>query len=267
MKNKNSFIVSFYFKNTPISGKLLVLNSALEEAVKRVDVNSSGKEIIACNMALVSVIGHTMKHPAIITSQIHSGEKYLISEFYDAYKIRTYAKLCDEKDFTLDDNSFLMLTVDWEKINKNRYQTIINPEKDINSIFENYYMKSQQLKIKTKSYFEEGCFSLLIIERNPYKEGSFHDDPWERAQIFLSTVTNDEMKLMVDNYTELLPKIFAEEEIILNNFTELRWQCKCSESRFKSILSQIDQNELKEFVTVNGIEIDCHYCGKKYNIK
>jgi molecular chaperone Hsp33 len=273
----DSFVVNFYLKNSPISGKIVVLKSLLRDAYLNHGFTYSTQKLVALNTALVAVVGNSIKYPAIVTSQVQSANgapKYLVSELYSHYKIRTFARLEAGENFVFD-NSFLVLTVDWEEEKQRRYQSVIKIESDnFEKVFDEYFMQSQQTPTKIKTYFNQDAgsdypmLSMISIERNPYNENNYSDDPWEKAQIFFSTIRDQELVDLDKNYINLLKNVFPEDEVVFANFTEFRWECKCSHEGFKNILKQMNFDELKELESGDeSLEIECNYCGKEYFIK
>lgn len=89
--------------------------------------------------------------------------------------------------------------------------------------------------------------TITELENTIYKVGPVSKwfDQGKSVEELIDALTN--------NTTKLLDK------------RELKYHCPCSKEKFARSLSALDANTIDELINDGGIEIVCHFCGKKYH--
>lgn len=88
---------------------------------------------------------------------------------------------------------------------------------------------------------------------------------WTRANVLLDTV--EEMELIGPSLspTDLLIRLFHEEEPRVFEATSVRFGCSCSSEKVRSTMSIYSQKDIQSMTTTDGlVTADCQFCGAHY---
>ncbi|MEL6684350.1 MAG: Hsp33 family molecular chaperone HslO [Pseudomonadota bacterium] len=88
---------------------------------------------------------------------------------------------------------------------------------------------------------------------------------WNRANVLLDTV--DELELIGPTVspTDLLVRLFHEEEPRVYDAQAIKFGCSCSEDKVRQSLSIYSAKEIATMVTIEGtVTADCQFCGAHY---
>ena len=90
-------------------------------------------------------------------------------------------------------------------------------------------------------------------------------EDWNRANILLSTV--EEMELIGPRVqpTDLLVRLFHEEQPRVFDPQPVAFGCNCSEDRVRNSLSMYSAKDIRHMTTEEGtVTADCQFCGEHY---
>ncbi|MFV2034318.1 MAG: Hsp33 family molecular chaperone HslO, partial [Halocynthiibacter sp.] len=88
---------------------------------------------------------------------------------------------------------------------------------------------------------------------------------WNRVNILLDTVEEFEMIGPSVHPTDLLLRLFHEEEPRVYNAQSVRFGCTCSESRVRQSLSIYSSRDIRHMTKGDGtVTADCQFCGAHY---
>ena len=91
------------------------------------------------------------------------------------------------------------------------------------------------------------------------------EENWNRANILLSSVEEIELIGPTVQPTELLLRLFHEEEPRVYDAQSVKFGCSCSEDKVRNSLSIYSAKELTHMTTDKGeIVADCQFCGAHY---
>ena len=96
-----------------------------------------------------------------------------------------------------------------------------------------------------------------------------HDaaENWTRANVLLDTVEELELIGPSVSPTDLLLRLFHEEEPRVYEAQPVRFGCTCSEERVKQSLSIYSASDIGHMTTDEGlVEADCQFCGAHYEM-
>lgn len=90
---------------------------------------------------------------------------------------------------------------------------------------------------------------------------------WERANILLDTVEELELIGPAVTPTDLLVRLFHEEEPRVFDAQPVRFGCTCSEDRVRQSLSIYSARDIEKMTTDEGrVTADCQFCGAHYDL-
>ncbi|KMW58882.1 Chaperonin [Candidatus Rhodobacter oscarellae] len=108
----------------------------------------------------------------------------------------------------------------------------------------------------------EGAETLLTAK--DLVEGEDGEN-WDRVNILLDTIDETELVGPILQPTDVLVRLFHEEQPRIFDTQPVSFGCTCSEQRVKDSLAGTPVDELRELVTETGmITADCQFCGAQY---
>jgi molecular chaperone Hsp33 len=88
---------------------------------------------------------------------------------------------------------------------------------------------------------------------------------WNRVNILLDTVEDLELIGPSVSPTDLLVRLFDEEEPRVFDATPVRFGCSCSADKVRSTMSIYSQKDISKMTTAEGlVTADCQFCGAHY---
>ncbi|MEJ2031386.1 MAG: Hsp33 family molecular chaperone HslO, partial [Maritimibacter sp.] len=88
---------------------------------------------------------------------------------------------------------------------------------------------------------------------------------WERANILLTSVKEDELIGPAVQPTQMLVRLFHEERPRVFDPHPIHFGCTCTETRVRDSLAMYSQKDIAHMVTEEGIvTADCQFCGAHY---
>jgi len=149
-----------------------------------------------------------------------------------------------------------------------RYQGIIALERDtLAGCLMQYYDLSAQIptKIRLASTAQRaGGLLIQLLPRNSEEEQQRVDeDLWPRLTLLTETLKAQE--LIELDATEILYRLYNEEEVRLPEVELLSFGCTCSKDRCANALIHIGAEAVRETLEFqNPITMDCQFCSTRY---
>jgi molecular chaperone Hsp33 len=92
-------------------------------------------------------------------------------------------------------------------------------------------------------------------------------DDWNRANLLLDTVETLEMIGPSVAPTDLLVRLFHEDEPRVFDPQPVRFGCSCSEDKVRNTMSIYSQKDIARMTTEDGVvTADCQFCGAHYEL-
>ena len=92
-------------------------------------------------------------------------------------------------------------------------------------------------------------------------------EDWIRANALLDTVEDIEMIGPTVTPTELLVRLFHEEEPRIYDTQAVQFGCSCSAEKVRSTMSIYSQKDISKMTTVEGlVTADCQFCSAHYEL-
>jgi molecular chaperone Hsp33 len=92
-------------------------------------------------------------------------------------------------------------------------------------------------------------------------------DNWNRVNILLDTVEDLELIGPSVPPTDLLVRLFHEEQPRVYDAQSVRFGCTCSEERVRQSLSIYSARDIEKMTTEDGrVTADCQFCGSHYDL-
>ncbi len=111
----------------------------------------------------------------------------------------------------------------------------------------------------------EGGESGVFLAKDAQSEED--RESWTRVNILLDTVEDLEMIGPVVPPTELLVRLFHEEQPRVYEAQPVKFGCTCSEGRVRQSLSIYSAKDIEKMTTIDGrVTADCQFCGAHYDL-
>ncbi len=154
----------------------------------------------------------------------------------------------------------LVLTI--ERANADPYQGIVPlAGKNLAAALETYFSQSEQLKTRFWLFANDHHAGGLLLQELPALQHAPAD--WERIEILANTVTAEE--LLGLTCTDMLHRLFHEEQVKVFEAEPVKFACVCSRPRIERTLKALGKQELLGILHEQGdIEVGCEFCGAHY---
>jgi molecular chaperone Hsp33 len=119
---------------------------------------------------------------------------------------------------------------------------------------------------KASPFVAEGAGTGDVMRADDLLDGE-RGENWNRANILLDTV--DDMELIGPSLapTDLLVRLFHEEQPRVYDSQAVRFGCTCSEDRVPQSLSIYSRRDIEKMTTDDGrVTADCQFCGAHYDL-
>ena len=268
----------FYIEDSPIRGEVVHLEEALQTILAQRDYAPAIQVLIGEMLSATALLASTLKIKGRISLQIQASGtlKWAMAECNHLGEVRALADYESDPAFNqAEDSSTVFKTlvspvlfINIEPEFGERYQGIVPLDKpDLAGCLMQYYDLSAQLptRITLASNTERtGGLLIQLLPRNNEEEQKIVDeDLWPRMTMLTSTLKKDELTDLPA--TEILYRLYNEEEVRLPDAEQLKFGCTCSKERCEVALEQIGVDAVRETLEhQNPIEMDCQFCNTKY---
>jgi molecular chaperone Hsp33 len=299
-------ILPFQLDRANIRGRSARLDGVLEEILAQHDYPPVIEALIAETALLTALIGQTIKLRWKLSIQIRSDgpARIIAADYYapqsdgDPARIRAYAsfdetRLGDDPDpFSQIGKGYFAILIDQGK-GTEPYQGITPLDKSsLSACAESYFDQSEQIPTRFELAFgkstlpgqQEGWRAGGIMlqhmpKASPLMKGNDappqpdagdddNSENWNRTNILLNTV--DELELVGPKVstTDLVLRLFHEEQPRIFTAQPVRFGCTCSEDRVRQSLSIYSAKDIAHMTTPDGsVTADCQFCGKHYRLE
>ncbi|MBI1363172.1 MAG: hypothetical protein GC134_04235 [Proteobacteria bacterium] len=222
----HGIVQPFMFDNVPVRGKLLRLNN-ITDHVPSLEVGENDMATVMAELVTSAVCFATdLKGKAYVTLQVHSAGPLplLIAKCNWEGTLRAYAKK-ESDDITKDDimratgdQSIFAVTVDFGRENENYQSFVPIKSTSISASVESYFEQSAQLRTSFRVYTNvtEGKTSAaaVFLQAMPERGGELEEDDWNRLNMLLDTITEEEILSERISEKGMLIRLFGMDDII-----------------------------------------------------
>jgi molecular chaperone Hsp33 len=148
-----------------------------------------------------------------------------------------------------------------------RYQGLVPLEGDAFArSFEAYFAQSEQLPTAIYLASDENNCAGVLIQQIPAEGGAERERDaltFEHAKILADTLQAEEL-LKLDA-TELLHRLYHEDDLRLFDAHPVRFQCRCSRERVAGMLRTLGRDEVFAVLAEQGqVAVTCEFCNEPY---
>ncbi|MBO9463809.1 Hsp33 family molecular chaperone HslO [Tropicibacter sp. R15_0] len=297
-------VLPFQLDNTDMRGRVARLDGVLSGVLKQHAYPASVEALVAEMALLTALIGQTIKLKWKLSLQVQTkgAVRMIATDYYGPEKegeparIRAYAsfdkdRLTDETPFKqLGNEGYFAILIDQGDGTK-PYQGITGLSGDsLADCATTYFAQSEQLPTRFSLSFGKsmepgvpehwragGIMLQQLPKASPLLKGAEHvlaqpeatadevEENWNRVNFHLNTV--EDLELIGPNVTptELLTRLFHEEQPRVYDAQPVQFGCTCSEDRVRQSLSIYSAKDIEKMTTPEGtVTADCQFCSAHY---
>lgn len=156
----------------------------------------------------------------------------------------------------------ITITID-PKEGGERYQGVVPIEDHtVGAALEKYFNLSEQLLTRLWLHADAQAASGILLQKLP-NTPTADPDAWERMGHLLTTVTAQELTQL--NATDIIKRLFHEEDVRLFEREPVSFRCTCSRERVVRTLRMLGADEIKPLLEERGeVAVDCEFCNQHY---
>ncbi|MCL6263907.1 Hsp33 family molecular chaperone HslO [Craterilacuibacter sp. RT1T] len=265
--NQTDTLQRFIFDDAPVRGALVRLDDAWQAVLSRRHYPAPVRDLVGQMMAASALLAANLKFDGTLIMQIQGkgALKLAVVESNADRTLRATAKWDEVKDGALlaelvGVGAQFVITLDPKE--GQPWQGIVALEGDsLAQMLENYMQRSEQLDTKLVLAADAGSAAGMLLQRLP--EGHGDAEGWNHVQTLASTLKGEE--LLELPATEILHRLYHDDEVRLFDAETLAFACNCSQERVGDMLKMLGGEEVANVILEQGsIEIHCEFCNQQY---
>ncbi len=269
----------FYIEDSPVRGEVVHLEETLQTILAQRDYAPAVQVLLGEMLSATALLASTLKIKGRISLQIQaSGSfKWAMAECNHLGEVRALADYEADPRFNAADSSSTVLStlispvlfINIEPEFGERYQGIVALDKpNLAGCLMQYYDLSAQIPTRivlASSAQRAGGLLIQLLPRNSEEEQERVDqDLWPRLTMLTETLKIEELTDL--EASEILYRLYNEEEVRLPEVEILKFGCTCSKERCAQALEQIGAEAVRETLEhQNPITMDCQFCNTQYS--
>ncbi|MFW1761047.1 Hsp33 family molecular chaperone HslO [Acinetobacter calcoaceticus] len=268
----------FYIENFPVRGEVVHLEEALQTILAQRDYMPAVKILLGEMLSATALLASTLKIKGRISLQIQASGtfKWAMAECNHLGEVRALADYeSDPRFIKATDSSTVLgalvnpvLFINIEPEFGERYQGIVPLDQaNLAGCLMQYYDLSAQIPTRivlASTAKRSGGLLIQLLPRHDDEEQKLVDeDLWPRLTMLTETLKAEELTNL--DATEILYRLYNEEEVRLPEIEALKFGCTCSKERCANALIQIGVDAVHETLEEqNPIRMDCQFCNTQY---
>ncbi|ARU92377.1 Hsp33 family molecular chaperone HslO [Tatumella citrea] len=257
----------FLFNNVAVRGELVNVSQTLQDIVKDHDYPQPVQELLAELLVATSLMTATLKFEGDITVQLQGDGPLSMAVINgnNHQQLRGVARVRGDiaPSSTLKQmvgNGYLIITITPEK--GERYQGVVGLEGDtVSACLEDYFMRSEQLPTRIIIRQNEQGAGGILLQVLPAQDTDAND--FEHLATLTDTVKAEELVSLAA--TDVLWRLYHQEEVTVFDPVNVVFKCTCSRQRCGEVLKTVASDEIDQILAEDGqIDMHCDYCGAHY---
>ena len=262
-------LIRYTFAQAPVRGEMVQLEQSYQRLVRGHDYPPVVRNLLGQLMAVTSLLSATLKFDGHINLQLQGDGKLNFATVNGSQQqeLRGVARLLDAVDDEtfvelLGNKAYMVITLSTE--DGERYQGMVEvkpTDSSLADVIERYFNQSEQLQTRVWLHANDTHVGGLLLQSMPGE-----DDPergFEHLAALTATMTADELFSL--EATEILHRLYHEEDVIVYEPTPVRFYCGCSRERSMNALYSVSVDELRDIIQTDGeIKLTCDYCMAEY---
>ncbi|MBT0722189.1 Hsp33 family molecular chaperone HslO [Tatumella sp. TA1] len=257
----------YLFADAAVRGELVNVSHTLQAIVEGHDYPIAVRNLMAEMLVTTSLMTATLKFEGDITVQLQGDGPLAMAVINgnDKQELRGVARVRADiaEEATLAEmlgEGYLVITITPAK--GERYQGIVALEKPtFAECIEEYFLRSEQLptRLIIRNNLQGAAGILLQVLPSEDKD----NEALTHLSTLATTVTEEE--LITLPATDVLWRLFHQEEVTVYDPQPVQFKCSCSRQRCGEVLKTVSVEEIDTILAEDGkIDMHCDYCGSHY---
>ncbi len=257
----------FLFENNNVRGTFVHLAASYQGARDRYAYPEAVAQLLGQALAASTLLSSTIKFKGSLILQIQADGpvSLLVAQCDDQKHIRGLARWQQEvsgeslKDAFGEGHIAITINSDHQQ---ERYQGVVSLEGSLLSdAIESYFQQSEQLDTRLWLLADHRQAVGLLLQRLPSDTADEHF--WQHIEILGQTITSEELLQL--SSTEILHRLFHEEDIRLFEPEPVSFRCSCHREKIITMIRTLGYDEACAIIEAQGkIEVSCEFCNQQY---
>jgi len=261
----------YLFENHAVRGELVTVSDTWRQIIEGHDYPQPVQQILGELLVATSLLTATLKFDGDITVQLQGDGplKLAVINGNNNQEMRGVARMQGDiaEGSSLKDmvgNGYLVITISPTK--GERYQGVVGLEGDtLAACLEDYFMRSEQLPTRLFIHTGEtegkvGAAGILL-QVLPAQDAGLDD--FNHLATLTETIKTEE--LLGLPATEVMWRLYHQEEVTVYDPQPVIFKCTCSRERCGEVLNTLAADEVNQILEEDGhIDMHCDYCGEHY---
>lgn len=261
----------YLFENYAVRGELVTVSDTLEQILANHSYPQPVKTVLSELLVATSLLTATLKFAGDITVQLQGDGPLSLAVINgnNQQQLRGVARVQGEipegADLkTLVGNGYLVITISPQE--GERYQGVVGLEGDtLAACLEDYFQRSEQLPtrlfIRTGEHDGKAVAGGMLLQVMPAQDAQLND--FEHLATLTETIQAEELFTLPA--TDVLWRLYHEEEVTVYDPQDVEFKCTCSRQRCADALKTLPDEEVDSILADEGeIDMHCDYCGNHY---
>ncbi|MEI7239239.1 Hsp33 family molecular chaperone HslO [Pectobacterium brasiliense] len=261
----------YLFENYAVRGELVTVNETYQRILTNHDYPAAVQTLLGEMLVATSLLTATLKFSGDITVQLQGDGplKLAVINGNHQQQMRGVARLQGDivPGSSLKEmvgNGYLVITI--TPTDGERYQGVVGLEGEtVAECLESYFQQSEQLPtrlfIRTGQHDGKQAAAGMLLQVLPAQDADRND--FEHLAQLTTTVKADELFTLPA--TEVLYRLYHQEEVTVYEPQDVEFRCHCSRDRCADALMTLSDQEVNEMIEQDGeIDMHCDYCGTHY---
>lgn len=284
-KMQQDKVIRFLFDNHGVRGEIVHLKESVTTLLANLKIYPAPLQKLMLELAAAAVlIAATIKTNGTVTVQIQGGQGNKAINFafinidknlnfygnasWNENKATLAKNATDENPITFIDlmgkNAILVISVFPE--NGVRYQGIVSLDKsNLSLCLEEYFKDSEQLPTTIQLYYDLATAQCggIMLQIIPEVEGNI--ESLNHLSTLSATLHSNELFSLGSH--ECLRRLYWNDQVRVFTPQMVEFKCVCSKERILNAIRGLPFEDLEELSKEEeGIDMNCHSCGKSYHV-
>ncbi|MDX6917232.1 Hsp33 family molecular chaperone HslO [Pectobacterium carotovorum] len=261
----------YLFENYAVRGELVTVNETYQRILTNHDYPPAVQTLLGEMLVATSLLTATLKFSGDITVQLQGDGplKLAVINGNHQQQMRGVARLQGDiaPGSSLKEmvgNGYLVITI--TPTEGERYQGVVGLEGEtVAECLESYFQQSEQLPtrlfIRTGQHEGNQAAAGMLLQVLPAQDADRND--FDHLTQLTTTVKAEELFTLPA--TEVLYRLYHQEEVTVYEPQDVEFRCHCSRDRCADALMTLSDQEINEMIEQDGeIDMHCDYCGTHY---
>ncbi|MEQ9948552.1 Hsp33 family molecular chaperone HslO [Pectobacterium aroidearum] len=261
----------YLFENYAVRGELVTVNETYQRILTNHDYPPAVQTLLGEMLVATSLLTATLKFSGDITVQLQGDGplKLAVINGNHQQQMRGVARLQGDiaPESSLKEmvgNGYLVITI--TPTEGERYQGVVGLEGEtVAECLESYFQQSEQLPtrlfIRTGQHEGKQAAAGMLLQVLPAQDADRND--FDHLAQLTTTVKAEELFSLPA--TEVLYRLYHQEEVTVYEPQDVEFRCHCSRDRCADALMTLSDQEVNEMIEQDGeIDMHCDYCGTHY---